>query len=463
MGLVLSILYFLTYYLTPTSLFGSLAEIHIELIFAAMALIFSLPQLMKSFFFRTPQFIALIGLAIASFLSILMSGWAGGGVVAALLFLPNAFGFILVCLQCNTKRRLQAVVALMVFVCLFVIGRGGYDMLHEGSVEPVHARLFQDPVAVQDATGSTYLLPQWHGPGDWFYRLKGHGEINDPNDLGQLIVCVTPLVFIFWRPKKTLSNFVWVILPVCFLLFGIYLTHSRGALLALTAVLLVGARRRIGTVLSALIAGGLLVAALALNATAGREISAEAGSDRTALWGAGLELLKSHPLFGVGFGKMRDFADLTAHNSIIVCAAELGLIGLYFWALFLFPTFRNALAVASPTKVTEGEPTAFEVGLFPETTGKVEEVDKAEINRLGGLMVLSLTGFLVAGWFLSRAFVMTLFMLGGMSEVVFEMALRRGMIAPRMPLGRVLLFAGALAILMLVVMYLMIRILHMVG
>ena len=112
--------------------------------------------------------------------------------------------------------------------------------------------------------------------------------INDPNDFGQLIVCVIPLMFIFWRPKKMLLNIAFVILPVCVLLFGVFLTHSRGALLALMAVAVVAARRRIGTVPALVLAGGLFVAAMALNFTGGREISAESGADRTALWGEGL-------------------------------------------------------------------------------------------------------------------------------------------------------------------------------
>ena len=58
--------------------------------------------------------------------------------------------------------------------------------------------------------------------GEWFYRLRGLGEINDPNDFGQLMVCVIPLMFIFWRPKKMFSNIAFVILPVCVLLFGVY-------------------------------------------------------------------------------------------------------------------------------------------------------------------------------------------------------------------------------------------------
>ena len=138
--------------------------------------------------------------------------------------------------------------------------------------------------------------------GQLFYRLRGLGLINDPNDFGQLLVCVIPLLFFFWRPKKLFLNIAFVILPVCVLLFGVFLTHSRGALLALMAMAIVAARRRIGTVPALVLAGVLFAGAMALHFTGGRQISAESGSDRTALWGEGLEILKAHPLFGVGFG-----------------------------------------------------------------------------------------------------------------------------------------------------------------
>jgi hypothetical protein len=134
---------------------------------------------------------------------------------------------------------------------------------------------------------------------------------------------------------------------------------------------------------------------------------------------------------------------------------------LYFWSLFLFPTLRDALAIASPAKVSEGEPTIPEEELFPQAARKIETLDKAEINRLGRLLVLSLTGFLVAGWFLSRAFVMTFFILGGMVEVVYEMALRREMIAPRLRLARVAPYAGILAFALVFMLYIMLRILNL--
>jgi O-antigen ligase len=299
--------------------------------------------------------------------------------------------------------------------------------------------------------------------GELSYRLRGLGLINDPNDFAQLTVCLIPLVFIFWRAKKKFRNILFVILPVCVLLFGVFLTHSRAALVALIAMAVVAARRRIGTLPALLVAGGLFVAAMALNFTGGRGISTAAGEDRTMLWGEGLQVLKAHPLFGVGFGYLPDYTEehLTAHNSFVVCAAELGLFGLYFWSMFLFSTMRDVLVIASPTKVSDGEPVVAEGGLFAQTTRKIEAVDKSDINRLGRLLVLSFTGFLVVGWFLSRAFVMTLFLLGGMAEVVYEMALRRGMIAPRLRLGRVMSYAGGLAITLILLMYVMLRIVNL--
>ncbi|MGD0735513.1 MAG: O-antigen ligase family protein [Terracidiphilus sp.] len=465
MAFALSILYLVTYYLTPVRLFGPLAAFHLELILAVLVFFVSLPTFQRSFILKTPQSLALIGLAFASFLSVVFGErWLGGGVRAVLDYLPNAFAYFLICLHCTSKKKLQVLILMLQFVCLFAIVNGFFD-LHHGIPEsgPIVSQTTGRIDLVQWKADHPFLLPQKNDAGTWFYRLRGEGDINDPNDFGQLLALAVPLIFIFWRPQRTVRNFVFVLLPVAALLFGIFLTHSRGALLSLMAMVVVAARRRIGTAPAMFVAVALFVAAMAMHFTGGREISADSGSDRTSLWGQGLEILRAHPLFGVGFGQMREYTDvhLTAHNSVVVCAAELGLFGFYFWCLFLFPTMRSALAVASPVAVSEGVPIAQEIGRFPAMTRKVEAIDKAEINRLGRLLVLSLTGFLVAAWFLSRAYVLSFFLLGGITEVVFEMALQRGMIAPRMRFARVALYAGGLAISLMVMMYLMLRILNL--
>jgi O-antigen ligase len=438
MGFVLTILYLVTAYLGPEALFGSLAAAHIELILAGLVVFVSLPVLPASFIGKTPQSLALVGLAFTVLVSVLLTGWAGGASQAFLAFIPNAFAYFLVCLHCNTKKRLQVLVFMMLFVCLFVIAHGYVDLLH-------------------GVTTSDYLFAQKSDAGEWFYRLKGQDFISDPNDFAQVIVCVIPLLFIFWRPRRTIRNIACVIVPLCVLLYGAFLTHSRGSVLAILAMTVVAFRRRVGTVVSVLLAVGLFFAASALQYTGGREISADAGSGRMDAWAFGLQLMISHPLFGVGFGRFTEYYFITAHNSIVVCAAELGLIGLFFWSLFLFPTMRDVLAIASPEKVSEGEPIVPEKGLFPQLPGTHEELDKAEINRLGRLGILSLTGFLVTSWFLSRAYSMTLFLLGGIVEVFFEMALKRGMIAPRMALARVMRFSVVLTFSLVALVYIVLR------
>jgi len=464
MGFVLSILFFVVYFLTPVDLFGPLAAYHIQAILAIILLLVSLPKLPGSIILKTPQSIAFLGLAAACSLSVLFGmHWARGAAEQLIGFLPNGgFGYLLICLHFNSKRRLQALVFMLLSICVLVIAHGGIDMLHGHPMADLQMSSTMD-YGDQGAwfKQHPYLFPMRSDTGDWFVRLMGLGVIGDPNDFGQFLVCVAPLTFIFWRAHKTFRNIAFVVLPVCVLLFGVYLTHSRGALLALIAVALVAARRRIGTVPALLLMGGLFVAAMALHFTGGRGISAESGADRTELWSESLQVLKSHPWFGIGAGTLSDSIGQTSHNSVAVCAAETGLFGLFFWSMFLFCTCRDALATASSGNLSEGEAIVAEDESFPRLTRQIEAIDKAEVYRLGQLVVLSLTGFLVAAWFLSRAFALTLFLLGGAAEVVYEMALQRGMIAPRMRLARVLPYSAGLAVLLLCALYLAVRVLYM--
>jgi O-antigen ligase len=451
MGFALSVLYLVTNYLTAPVLFGPLAAYRIELILAVLILLVSLPKLAGSIAMKTTQSLAMLGLMLATFMSVLVGEhWASGAAGTLVGFIPTLYAYFLIPLHINSKRKLQILVFMLLFVCLFVIAHGWFDLQYgvaEGAgIDNSYLWNLEHP----------YLLPFGNGTGEMFYRLKGQGFFDDPNDFGQLVVCVIPLVFIFWRTGYVLQN-AFALLSVCLLLYGVYLTHSRGALLALLAMAVAAGRRRIGTVPALLLAGVLFAAAMALNFTGGRAISAGTGSDRTALWSGSMQLLKSHPLFGVGAGTLPDYLGLTAHNSVMVCAAELGLFGLYFWSLFLFSTARDALEIASPAKVSEGEPIIPVERPLPHAIGKVEAFGKAEVNNLGRLLSLSLVGYLVTGWFLSRAFAITFFLLGGMVEVVYEMALQQGMIGPRLPLARAMRYSGLLAIALILLMYINLR------
>ena len=454
MGFVLTILYVLTYYLTPTVMFGSLAEYRIELILAGVIAVVSIPALSGSSVGKTAQLPALVGLAFATFMSMLVgASWAGGGVTALLLFIPNAFAYLLVCLHCTTKRKVQIVILMMLFVCLFVIGQGAIELRHG----------LPQGLAAHDANmDGSYFLGMSNEHKEWFYRLRGQGEINDPNDFAQLIVCVLPLMFFFWQKGKKVRNFLFVLVPVGILLWGAFLTHSRGSILALMALVVVALRKKIGTVPSIILAAVLFAGASATGYTGGRDISASAGEDRTELWGDGLQLLKAHPLFGIGFGNMPDAIGKTAHNTIVVCAAELGLCGLFFWSYV--PVSEHSRCVSrrvAQERHREKAGCALRNRVRFAAAFALQFLTRLISDDWQRLLVLSFTGFMVTGWFLSRAFVLTLFLLGGLTEVAFQMALQRGMVSPRLPFGRILRYSGLMTIGFILVMWITLRIVNL--
>src|ERR1035438_1904206 len=117
MGFLVSIVYFVTYYLTPANLWGPLEDYRIELILAALAMAISVPSLAKSFIRKTPQSLALFGLAVAIFLSVFIGRhWPGGAVQGFFSFIPNAFAYFLICLHFKSKWQLQVLVVMMLIV-----------------------------------------------------------------------------------------------------------------------------------------------------------------------------------------------------------------------------------------------------------------------------------------------------------------------------------------------------------
>ena len=160
-----------------------------------------------------------------------------------------------------------------------------------------------------------------------FVRIRGAGFLNDPNDFAQTLVIALVLIVLAWQRGRVVSNSLFVLAPAAVLLWAIFLTHSRGALIGLAVVAVLSMRKKLGTTVSAVLTYALVVGVLTLGFSGGREISVAEGADRIEAWATGLELFKSAPLFGIGFGNFTDFNDITAHNSLILCLAELGLVG----------------------------------------------------------------------------------------------------------------------------------------
>jgi O-antigen ligase len=476
MAFALTLLYLLTFYVTPGDLFGDLAQYRVELVIAFLALLASIPSLSSARVLASRQTLALIGFSFAIGMSIVVSGWLGGTVIALYTFAPVLFCFFLVAINCRTKLHLQLVVLTLFLGSAYYVFQGAWAL--HGNIDP-----------------SPYVMNQ----GDELRRIRGLGVVNDPNDLSQLFVALMPCLFFSWKSRSPFNNVLFVWLPTTILIAGMYLCHSRGAAIAIAVVLISASRRKIGLVPAVLVAGGLLVAGLALGWSGGREVSADAGADRTDAWYVGLQLIKSHPVFGVGFGHFTDYYPITAHNSVVVCAAEVGLVGLFFWILIVFSMLREGVLLGreetvadsansiagsrvpaslrlSGIEIAQGSivapyemrvllPTSpaapNHVQMVPQYVGlgvQTNDLDDSEIRRMARLLVISITGFLVAGWFLSRAFSAWLFVLLGMMFVVVRMAEDKKIVTERATLRQDLQWAAAVAAISLVVVSASIRI-----
>ncbi len=416
MGFLVTVIYVLLALLSPANLFPSLAQYRVELLLAVIAMLFCLPSLFDYRVWKIPQIYLLGGMFVAVFLSqVIGNHWIGGGFVAIAQFLPGAIVFHLVVLHCRTLQRMRVLVIALAGVAVFLIWQG--------------ARAY----FANDVT-SPFVFLQGE-PGAQILRIEGLGFLHDPNEFAQFLVMTIPLLFGFWKAGRSIRNSLLILLPSAFFVWGMYLTHSRGAMVALIAVVLLTSKDRFGWFPALTAAALVCVLLLTLNFSGGREISVEAGADRLSLWSDGLQMFKQSPLFGVGYLGFADQPGVkqTAHNSFLVCAAELGLFGYCLW---LGLTVFSIAGLNSFINWWKANDHTYDGPHPPEVTGTTApgqmvldaispvEVDLADASRWAKAIRASLAGFLTAACFLSRAYVLTIYLILGMAVALLLLATR---------------------------------------
>lgn len=174
-------------------------------------------------------------------------------------------------------------------------------------------------------------------------RVRYRGELQDPNELATFISSSIALMFALAASSrrlrvKALAGVGAVLVGLC-----VIYTQSRGGMLAFLGVLGVYFVRRYGVKYIFVGALGLLPL-MALGGRGGE--AAEASTEgRYEAWRSGLQMFKSDPVFGVGYGQFTEYHHLTAHNSYVLAPAELGLIGMMLWIGVLYVTIKSALVV----------------------------------------------------------------------------------------------------------------------
>lgn len=339
---------------------------------------------------RTRHLWLVFGLTAVVFVSVAVHGWLGGAKEALVSFLPSVLMFLTTAMVVTTMRRLKVTCA-MIALCMVVLSIAGIAAYHKGFM--VEALVVRESVDTGDvdylAVMPEKLVPAEDASGTGLWRVRSWGFFSDPNDFSQAIVMSLPMLLGAWLERRSVRNLVRIWIPAALLLYAMYLTHSRGATLGFAMMLLYGLLGKAGPVKTALAVGMFGMAGMAVGITGGRSFTSneESAGGRIDAWSEGLTMLRSEPLFGVGYGHFTEHHAYTAHNSFVLSFAELGLAGYFFWLGLVVLAYRELGRAAA---------------LLPEGSDE---------RRWAKLLRVSMVGFLTCAMFLSRSYVPTLFLL----------------------------------------------------
>jgi O-antigen ligase len=260
-------------------------------------------------------------------------------------------------------------------------------------------------------------------------RALATGIFGDPNDLALVMAMALPLALGALMGARCWWTRLWNLAAVPVLVWTIFVTNSRGGMLALAAGVLLFFGRRMGR--AGAVAGAmavLLMFSFGPSRLSQMNSDEESAQGRVTAWEAGLEMLQSSPVWGVGKGQFTEHHWLTAHNSLVLCLAEVGLLGTWFWLGLFYFVFRdiqwlsrrNAAAADGAPSRDNGPPLA----ALPPAAG-VPVPAQAGRKSHTVLLQISLTTFLVGGFFLSRTYSPPLYVYLGLAAAAAQVEAQR--------------------------------------
>jgi putative inorganic carbon (hco3(-)) transporter len=389
LGFVFLLLYLILTYLRPWDLYPVLAPYRSAFWVGILGLGFSLLGFLAGGAYSVLRVPALYFLTLFFGVVILSpaiaTGWMGGIAVAFFESMVNVLTCCLILLSAKSIGRIRAVGVLICTLLMLVVVQGAFA--YYGHFHTDKLVLMQRTDAM-DATGQRAA----------FGRVRGLGQLNDPNDLAQAIIVAAPLLWPIWRSGRPLRNFCLVVMPSLVLFYGVVLTRSRGGFLSILIVIVLRLRERMTrfkTVAPLATAGFLGLSMIAMGFTGGRDMQDSSSDGRLEAWYEGLQMLKAHPLFGVGFDNFVDHHKLAAHNSFVHCFGELGIVGYFFWIGLLIAIHTDLYAMGTP----EDE----------------EDDDQVALSQYATSLRFCFYAFLSGAFFLSRTYATALYTVVGLA------------------------------------------------
>jgi O-Antigen ligase len=420
MGFFLLLVYLVLTFVRPGELVPALAEWRVMEAVSILALLGGGLGLLtgRGPSLRAPQiplFLAFFGWAAVT---LVINGGGGGTAFDQLVTFAKGSGvaFILVVLNVDSVRRVRIVAATFALMALFEAGQGvlAYHTGFGAERFLIGTSLNNDPSGMREVAEAGG--PPGMSSRDEVPRILGLGFLADPNDLANMLVAILPLLTAFRRSSAPWRNLVLVWLPIAATLYCLYLTRSRGGILALAAVVALTFRARLGRVAAGVIAVLALAAVLWLGFAGGRAMTMdESATGRIDAWSEGLQMLKSSPLWGVGFSTFSAHYVRAAHSAFVQCFAELGLTGYFLWLALLVVTVDDMRSI----------------GRWADEDEEASQSEELrEVSRWGRALAVSVVGFLAGALFLSRAYDVMLYLILGLAVAVRDVAHSLGHLPP---------------------------------
>jgi len=317
-------------YIRPHEYVPALKGTPILPVLLVLAFVFWLLRQPKKF--EASQHRLLLVLIFVMSLSVALSGWLGGALAVLTEFGPTLLLFYMLATAIDSLPKLRAVFLLLTIAAAVMAMHGIQQFDSELGIGWTGAQMIDGRI--------TYL-----------------GFLNDPNDLAMSLLMTLPMCLHFADRSR---SFVirWATRAVGLLImYGVFLTNSRGAMLGLGAMILVYGIGRYGLWRAVVMVPLLAAPLLALAPSRIGEISADEDSaaGRVEAWYEGFQMLRAHPLFGVGKGQFTDHHYLTAHNSYMLAVAELGLVGYFVWLSIIILSVMMLLVIVRADRRSSAE------------------------------------------------------------------------------------------------------------
>jgi O-antigen ligase len=326
-----------------------------------------------SFFLRNRFSQAMLGLFASVMLSQLVRLRVSGAIDAVREFGKIVILFYLVAILVNTPRRVR----IMMWVII------GSSMI----------LAYHTYLQVQTGHGFGNIEPYGSfDSGD--FRVIGSGIFADPNDFAMLYLMAMPFAFCLLTAGGAIAGKLLLLCSLPPMVYVLYYTQSRGGFIGFCAMLIAYFWTATKNLMIRIF---LLVTLLSVVVVFGPERARGAyvegsASGRVMEWGYGIQMLKENPLFGFGYQRWPDYSGgMAAHNSLVNCFAELGLVGYICWFTLCLLIVKSVLRIA-------------------RAEGQVDLRTRRVANGLFAAQV----GYLTAAFFLTRTYNPVLFFLLGM-------------------------------------------------